>query len=116
MPKKPEVDPESGEGLVKACVGQTLKKFPNVASYLTDPVYEGSNERRELSSLIIRPGVAAWTVILKDPSTGSQLRCQCGSWDDLLPVLEGLLASAKTPWEVDKYSDIHRPKKGKKSA
>lgn len=115
MPKKPE----TGDSIVGkptgAVPGTVLKKFPTLMGYLCDATWEGTDEKREFSYLIIRPGATYWSAILKDPATCAQLKALCSSWDDVLPTLEGLLASKSCPWEADPYangSGFKKPKRG----
>lgn len=84
--------------------GAALSKFPTLRGYLIDTRYEGGDEPRQQSYLIIRPSPVAWSVVLKDPSTGLQLRGSAEQYDLLFGVLEALLTSPDCPWEVDPYA------------
>lgn len=117
MPKKPEpLANGSASSTPALTAGARLGKTPALKSYLCDLTYEGTDERRMPSYLIIRPQGGSWHVTLKDPSTGLQIRASCGSYDLIEATLEGLLTAPGTPWEVDPWADVNKKPRRRKGA
>lgn len=87
---------------VAAATGR-LKKLPELAAVLLARAYEGTDKLREPGQLLILPGSLGFRVILKDPTTCSQLLVQVDGWDEIETTLEGLLASKDCPWQPDTF-------------
>lgn len=111
VPPRP-VAPSPGEGGGKAAkpTGQ-MAKFPHLADYLLSTRYDGSDDVRLPGYLIIRPSGGVWNVVLKDPTTGLQLRVATESLDLAWGALDALLAQPSCPWEIDAWAKPGRKRK-----
>lgn len=116
MAKRPEPLAATGTGGQAAKAGTILSKAPALRSYLTDLTYEGTDEVRLPSYLIIRPQGGSWHITLKDPSTGLQLRVSVESLDLMVGALESLLSAPSCPWEVDPWAKPAPVKKRRRAS
>ena len=96
---------EAGEASRKPIAAATgrLKKFPELAAVLLARAYEGSDKLREPGQLLVLPSSIGFRVILKDPTTSSQLLIQVEEWDMIETQLEALLSSKDCPWQPDTF-------------
>lgn len=113
MPRKPEVTGGSQAAGVTWITCKLLTGCPILRSYLNDTVYEGTDEKRQCSTLIISPQRGVWHITLKDPSTATQLRVSVETLDKAFPTLEALLSSPGCPWEEDEWAAARLSKKRK---
>lgn len=114
MAKRPELCVQGSSNVGPRKLGNLLSKAPILAGFLLDTTYEGSDEVRQQSYIIIRPQGGTWFVTLKDPSTGLQLRVTVDSLDLVIGALEGLLTAPGCPWEIDHYASTNGARKRKK--
>lgn len=115
MPKRPEIA-ASIAAQAKAFDSTSLaKKYPVLASYLSDLYYEVETGKepvpRKPSSVFLFPGNGFITAVLKESSTGLQLRVQVTSLELVWGALEQLLSSVNTPWEPDANPVKGKPKR-----
>lgn len=93
--------------------GRLLDAFPHVMSQLIDLRYDGGDQVRQPGTLYLRAAGGLWLGILKDPSSGLQLRVQGPTVEDMLTALELLLSCSDAPWEHDPYAKQPATKKKK---
>lgn len=96
-------DPTAGPAALAEATGR-LKRFPHLAAVLLSTRYEGTDKVREPGTLGVYPSALGFKVVLKDPTTCSQLLVQVTEWDDVEKALEAILAGATPPWQPDTYA------------
>lgn len=92
-----------------------LEKFPQLAHFLSDALYEGGDkpEEREGGSIWLQARGGELQIVLKEPSQGLMMRIAVPSWAALAATLEASLGDAGSMWEVDAYASQRKFKKRK---
>lgn len=102
--KMPDRTKLVGKGKPHAPVEGPLKVRPNLAGFLTDSTYEGGVNPREAGTVNFRAFAGAWSVTLRDPSSGTMIRLQVETLENLLDALEAVLSGKHVPWETDNFA------------
>jgi hypothetical protein len=111
MATRPNVAGNSDVTQLHADGGSYLASFPAIRSILLDTRYDGSEALRRPGTLFIRAEGGRWLFILKDPSSGLQMKIGGPTFEDTLAALELVLASGDGPWELDPFAPTAKKKK-----
>ena len=91
-------------------MGESAKRFPNLADFLTKRTYEDGSVRKP-GVLICFAHNQTFSWIVKEPSAGLLIRGECSSWDKLNSTIESVLSMSTVPWEEDPRAE--QPKRRK---
>lgn len=113
MIRRKVVAPDGEAVIVGAStMSKLLLKCPNVVQHCSVAVYDDGKER-EPGTLIVFTRGKQWTVLAKDPDTGSKLVVTQDTIDEALLGLDLLLGSPDTQWERDDYARSGRKRRSK---
>lgn len=87
--------------------------FPALREFFLAPAYD-DGELREPGTMIVRVYGFQWSFILKETTSGRQLRVNADTWDAGIQMLEGFLKAKDAPWAVDPWSTGKTASKKKK--
>lgn len=107
---KPE---QGGSPIPEAEGGEWLENYPNLVEFLTATRYTDPPGPRRPGSMFIGTRFKLWTMILKCPNEGVQLRVEGVTPERLFHAAETFLATPGTPWEPDPYWVAPKVKKGR---
>ena len=108
MPRLPNED--GAPPIPHGEMGSWETLYPNLASYMVDPVWPGGQTRKP-AMLFVMMRDGQWQITLKEPSRDMIVRASVTYPDEMLPALEALLRLERVPWMVDPFA---REKGGKK--
>lgn len=112
--KTGEQGSKDGPVHIAAIDSSLATKYPSLAAHCAVLRYDDGTPRKAGWYTVGTMG-AAWTVTVKDPDGGCQLRCTGTTLDDAYAMADLLLGSDECPWEPDLWAQ-QRGKSNKKSA
>lgn len=95
---------ESGGFIHLAAVeSEILKAFPNVIAHLAVTKYEDGDPRVP-GEIHLKTQGPSWFARLKDTDSAQFIPVSAPSVDELLLMMDLLLADEKAPWQADQYA------------